>query len=152
MAKSNITSANAVIQITVDSLFPTAQTLQGFAADDIFTAASADVAEFLMGVDGKLSGGFVFNPRTFDITFQADSTSIAVFDTWATSQQAVKSLYWCQMTVLLPGTGTLYTCTNGGLKSYTVMPDAKKVLQPRKFSLVFESITPSQASQGGALS
>ena len=53
MAKT-LTAANSVILLTIPSLFPVAQQLQGFSAEDVFDTDQLDTAETMMGVDGKL--------------------------------------------------------------------------------------------------
>ena len=82
---ASITSANAIIMLTIPDLFPAPQQLQGFAADDVYGVNDLKSAEVLMGVDGKLSGGFVFVPIEWSISFQADSPSLDIFDQWWTA-------------------------------------------------------------------
>ena len=83
---STLTAANAVITLTVPFLFPTPVQLQGFSADNIYDMDNVDQIETAMGVDGILSGGFVFNPVNQTFVLQADSPSIAFFETWAATQ------------------------------------------------------------------
>ncbi len=74
-----ITSANAVIIISVAGLYDVGQRIQGFTADDISGTDSIEQAEFSMGVDGRLSAGYapVAVPQT--ITLQSDSLSAVWF-------------------------------------------------------------------------
>jgi hypothetical protein len=96
----------------------------------------------MMGVDGKLSGGFVPNARKVKITLQADSASNKIFDDWNAAQETAKEVYIASGVIALQGTGQKYQATRGFLTGYSPMPAAKKVLQPRTFEITFESITP----------
>jgi hypothetical protein len=141
----SITSANSVLMISIKPLFTTPQQLQGFAADDIFDIPAIQSVETMMGVDGVLSGGFVFVKIPWDVTFQADSASNAIFDLWWTTQQQESEVFTANGFILLPGVATKFTLTKGFLESYKPAPAGKKVLQPRRHQLVFESIAPAPA-------
>jgi hypothetical protein len=56
----SITAANAIFQLYIPAVFSAPQQLQGFAADDIFDTENQELVQTQMGVDGLLSGGFVF--------------------------------------------------------------------------------------------
>lgn len=137
---SSITSANAVLMLSINSLYPVPQQLQGFAADDIFDMGDMSIAETSMGVDGKLSAGFVFVPVPQSITLQADSDSNLIFDAWFAAQKAAREVYRANGIVRLSALGMSYTLTNGVLTGYKPIADAKKMLQPRKYSIVWESV------------
>lgn len=136
---NTITSANAVYMLAVTGLFPVPQQLQGFAADDIFDTEAITPAEVMMGVDGKLSAGFTPVPLKQNISLQADSASNIIFEIWQTSQQTAKEVYFASAIIRLPSVSKSYVLTKGVLTSYTPIADAKKVLQPRKFSITWES-------------
>jgi hypothetical protein len=142
---SDITSANSVLMLTVFPLFPIPQQLQGFAAEDVFDTDPLESAETLMGVDGRLSAGFVFVPVMQNYALQADSPSVFIFDTWWTSQQIAKTIFFGDMTVLLTSLGKKWAMTNGVLSSYKPLPDGKKVLQPQRFRITWESALPAVA-------
>ncbi len=137
---ASISSANSIIMLAIASLYTVPQQLQGFAADDIFDAEAVDEVEVLMGVDGTLSAGYVPQPVKWSVTFQADSASIDLFEAWYASQKAAGDVYFATGIVTLPSVGRLYTCTNGVLTSYSPMSSAKKLLQPRKFGITWESV------------
>lgn len=139
---SSITSANATIILVINTVFPVGQQLQGFAADDVFDTEALDNAEVIMGVDGVLSGGFVNVPTKQNFALQADSPSNLVFDAWYAAQKASGEVYKAQGVIHLPGVSRSYVMTNGFLTSYKPTPDGKKVLQPRKFGITWESIIP----------
>lgn len=140
-----ITSANAVLMLSVLGLFPVPQLIQGFAVEDVFDSEDLETAETMMGVDGKLSAGFVFNPIKQGFTLMADSPSIALFEAVYASELAAKDKYVFYGTIFLPSVSRLYTMTRGFMTGYKPMPDAKKVLQPRKFGMTWQSIIPAVA-------
>lgn len=140
---ASITAANAVYMVSIPLLFPIPQQLQGFAADDVFGTDPLQSAETLMGVDGRLSGGFVYVEIKQSITLQADSPSNDFFDAWYSAQQVAKEPYTASALVLLTSLARKWTMTRGFLTTYQPIPDAKKLLQPRKFGITWESVQPA---------
>jgi hypothetical protein len=98
-----------------------------------------------MGVDGILSGGFVYVAIMWEISLQADSLSNLIFDTWWTQMQAAKDVYIAQGIIRLPSISTKFNLVNGYLTGYKPAPAAKKVLQPRRYELTFNTIAPAPA-------
>lgn len=143
MGRKTLTAANTVIVFTVPGLFDTPVQIQGFAAEDIFDAEAIDTAETVMGVDGRMSGGYVPAIKKQAYTVQADSDSIDFFENLYAATEAVREVYWINGTITLSSVGKEYTMTNGILRNYKPLPDAKKILQPRKFSIDWESALPS---------
>lgn len=139
----SLTAANAVIMLSIGTLYPIPQQLSGFEVDDVFETEAIDTAEIKMGVDGKLSAGFVFVavPQTF--VLQADSASNQLFDAWYASEKALKDKIFAQCTITLPALGQEWALTNGVLTSYKPLPDAKKILQARRFQITWESASPA---------
>lgn len=140
-----ITAANAVLMLSVTGLFPVPQQIQGFAADDVYDTEDLETAEILMGVDGKMSAGFVYNPVRQGFTLQADSSSNDFFEAIYSAEQAAREKYFLNGSVLLSSIGKLYTMTAGVVSGYKPLPDAKKVLQPRKFMITWERVLPANA-------
>lgn len=139
----SITSANAVLMISIPPLFAIPQQLQGFATDDIYDIPAIKSVEVMMGVDGKLSGGFVFAQVPQSITLQADSASNAVFDTWWNQMQAAKDTYIASGLIKLPGVFTKFSQRVGYLTGYKPAPAGKRVLQPRTYEITWQSIIPA---------
>ena len=138
---ATITSANASFYLTVAGIAAVgSQKLQGWATDDAFAAEDVTVSETLMGIDGKMSAGFVNAICPMTITFQADSPSLPLFDAWWAQQRAVQDTYFANGIITLPSVGYTYALVKGALKSLPPMPDAKKVLQPRKIKIDWQSI------------
>lgn len=139
----SITSANAILMLGVNNVFSSPRQIQGFATDDAFETEVQELGETQMGVDGQLSGGFVFSPVSMGISLMADSPSIDFFDAWAAAERVIKDKYTAFGTIYLQGIGKKYAMTKGFLISAPVLPDAKKVLQPRKFTVRWQSVLPA---------
>ena len=137
---ATLTSANSVLQLTVPGLYDTPQELQGYAADDIFSVGQVSSAETAMGLDGILSAGWIPQIKAMTIMLQANSQSIPIMDQWIDAQEQAREVFPCTLTVSVSGVNVVYNCTNGFLTSQTLLPDAKKILQPRSFVLSFGSI------------
>jgi hypothetical protein len=138
---ATITAANSAYAIAVTNLFPSPQTMQGFSADAMFSVEEADIAEIVMGVDGKLSAGFVFSPTPQNISIMPDSPSSSMFETWYNTSKAARDVYFANATIIMPAIKRKYTLTKGVLTKGKAMPDAKKTLQPREWKITWESIT-----------
>lgn len=145
MASRDLTNANSVIMLSVQGLYAAPQQLQGYAADDVFETESVDSAETMMGIDGKLSAGFVFVPVDWSMTLQANSDSNDIFDNWYQAQKAAKAPYFANATVFLPSIGKKWAMSNGVLTKFPPMPNGKKILQARKFTIRWEDVSPAAA-------
>lgn len=141
MADKTLTGANAVILIGATGLFDVPVRLQGFATDDVYDAAAINSAETVPGVDGKLSAGWIYVPVEQGYTLQGDSDSIDFFEDLYAAQKQVQEIYRLFGSVYLPSVQRVYSMTRGVLTNYTPMPTVKKIVQPRKFSIVWEAIT-----------
>ena len=138
---STLTTANSILLLTVAGLYPTPLPIQGYATDDAFATEEVENAETMMGVDGNLSAGFTPYPVPLHINLQADSLSMDIFDAWIGAEQIARDKYVAGATILIQGTGSLYTFKRGFLTRFAPMPEAKKVLQPRRFTITFEQLT-----------
>jgi len=135
-----LTAADATYLLSITDLFPSPQSLQGFGVDDVFATDPVETAETQMGVDGRLSAGFVFNEVKQSITLQADSESADIFDQWNQAQIANRQLYIANGVITLRSLQKKATLTRGFLKTVPMLPDAKKLLQMRKFSITWQSV------------
>lgn len=136
----SITSSNAILMLGVKSLFTTPQQIQGFTADDIFDTDDVDTSEIVMGLDGKLSAGYVPVAIKQNYTIMPNSASNSFFESIYASEVAAKEKYWLFGVISLPSISRSYVLTNGIMTGYKPVPDAKKVLQPRKFSITWELV------------
>lgn len=143
MAGKSLTAATAVYMLGISDLFPVPQELQGFSADDVFSTEPVPSAQVLMGVDGKLSGGFIFHEVVQNIMLQADSDSNFVFDQWYAAQQQQEEAFIANAVITLRAVGSKWTMTRGFLTSYKPIPDAKKILQYRPYQITWESVISS---------
>lgn len=138
---STLTSANSVLALSVVNLYPTPQLIQGYAVDDAFAFPDVKPNETLMGVDGILSAGYTPYPVNQEIMLQADSLSNLIFDNWISAEQTARETYFASATLIYPSLAALFTFTRGVMTSASPVPTAKKVIQPRKFSITWQSVT-----------
>ena len=138
-----LTSANAILLISVTGLFDVAQRIQGFATDDMTDTDAVEPAETAMGIDGRLSAGFVPVPVMQNITLQADSESLDFFERWDSTEQAIREKYVASGSLLIRATNRKYDMTRGFLRSIVRTPALKKTLQPRRCTIVWERVTPA---------
>lgn len=136
-----LTSANSVLNLTFGSLFSTPVKIQGYSTDDMFEVADADNAEVYMGADGRLSFGWIPTTREFTFTLQADSASNDIMDAVINAEAAQREKLVCGGNLNLSGTLIKASMTRGVLKTFTPVAKAGKTLGPRKYMIVFESIT-----------
>ena len=142
MAKT-LTAANATLMLSQAILFPNPQQIQGFSADDVTDTDEIRRIETSMGVDGTLSGGFVFVPTMQRIVLQADSPSISFFEAIDGQQQAAEDVYTLSGSLYLPGTGKLYTMTKGFLTGVKPTPHVARIQQPQTFRITWQSVLPT---------
>jgi hypothetical protein len=124
----------------VTGLYTTPQQLQGFSDGDAYSVDSVDVAEVVMGVDGIMSSGRIPQIKTMNIVLQADSASNTFFEAWYAALEATNEVYKAFGVLRQPGVSRSYILTNGVLVGYSAFSDGKKILQPRKFSIKWNSI------------
>lgn len=136
-----LTAANAIIMLGVEGLYSTPRRLQGFAADNVANIDPVTNAEVVMGIDGRLSAGFVHTQVQQSITLQADSESVDMFEFWHASQKQRREIYWAFGSILLKATGKRYVMNRGVLMAASLMPAINRTLQPRQFTLVWENVT-----------
>jgi len=143
---STITSANSSFALIVPGVYSAPQSIQGYATDDAFTAEAVEKVEAMMGIDGKLSAGYIFNPYKMTITLQADSASLALFTNWQLAQDAVREVIAASATIIIPSIGFKYAMSNGYLTRFQAMPEAKKTLGPPKYEITWEKIIGAKVS------
>jgi len=138
---TTLTSANSKLAISIASVFPTPQPIQGFATDDAFDTDNVAPNETLMGVDGKLSGGYTPYPVKLKIVLQADSPSNAVFDTWRQAMDQATDSFPCDVTIVAPSLGKIFTFTRGFLTGDMPTPPGKKIFQPQTYEITFQNVS-----------
>lgn len=135
-----LTSANAILMLAVSPVWPVATRIKGFAADDVTNIDAVDTAETVMGVDGRLSAGFVPAPLRQTITLQADSTSNDFFEEWYRYEVQNREKLVASGQIVFRGTQRTYICTRGFLRNYSPIPAARRILQPRTFTIEWERV------------
>ena len=143
MPDTTITSANSVFTIVVPGLFTAPVQLRGYASDKAFTTEAVDLAEVQMGVDGRMTAGFVPNPVKQTITLQADSPSKDIFTAVIQAMKTAREVFYISGSISLPSTGESFTLTRGILTNAKQIPDAQKVLQPVDYVITWESVNRS---------
>lgn len=143
MDNSTITSANSVFTLVVAGLFPAPVQLKGYASDKAFTTEAVDLAEVQMGVDGRMTAGYVPNPVKQTITLQADSPSKDIFTAVIQAMKTAREVFYISGSISLPSTGESFTLTRGILTNAKQIPDAQKVLQPVDYVITWESVSRS---------
>jgi hypothetical protein len=140
----SITAANAVIQLSIATIFPTPQQIQGFAEGDVFDATSVKINEVQMGVDGQQSAGFVWVSKPITFHLLADSESNDVFDEWGSQMEANQTVFLASGLIVLD-TGAKWTMSRGSFTDWLWIPPAKKLLMPRSHTVTFGRIIKSVA-------
>ena len=77
---ATLTSANSALSLKISGLYPTPQSVAGYATDDMFSTDDVNPVETMMGADGKLSGGYTPYPTKLNLPLQADPASNAIFE------------------------------------------------------------------------
>jgi hypothetical protein len=139
----SITSINSVLAIQIPGVYDSPVQISRFSVDDMFDLDPAAHVEHRMGVDGHLSGGFVYKERTMKVKLEADSPSRQIFDDWYSGMATIGNVIFAQATITMADNGSVYTLTNGLLTSYMDMPAAKRTLQPVEYTIVWESVIKS---------
>ena len=145
----DITSANAVLTLAAIGVLSVPQQIQGFSTDDIYSVAPVSPVETMMGIDGNLSGGFLFTEKKMEITLMAGSPSNSFFDALQAAQEAAIQPVILSGMLTLPSTGLQAVLTVGYLTRYPPVPNGKKVLQPRIFEITWQDINVSPISAAG---
>nr|DAH84770.1 MAG TPA: Protein of unknown function (DUF3277) [Caudoviricetes sp.] len=138
---SSITAANAIIMLSIPGLFPVPQRIQGFSADNVYDAADQEVVETAMGVDGILSGGFVFTPVEQNFSLQADSASNFIFEQWAAAMLNNRDVLTANGQTTLLSVNRTYVSTKGYLVTRTPLATAGRVLQRQRYMIRWERVT-----------
>ncbi|MDL2315513.1 hypothetical protein LJC59_00320 [Desulfovibrio sp. OttesenSCG-928-A18] len=136
----DITSANAELVLTVESLFPSGIVLQMFGTDQAANMDAVDITETRMGVDGKMVAGYtpVIYPVT--VTLEASSPSRFSLSTVWEAMAANRKIYVCGLVCTLPSIGERLTWSTGVLKNGVVVPSLQKVLAPTTWLFHFEKL------------
>lgn len=137
----DITSANASLVLTVETLFPQGVPLYMFSTDQSLGITELTIAETRMGVDGALVAGYVPNPHEVTITLEAASPSYASLATLYRATEQKRRIYQCTLVATVPSIFKIITWTSGVLVKGTPVPPLKKVLDPTSWTFHFSPPT-----------
>jgi hypothetical protein len=143
MADTTITAANSIFTIAASSLFPAPVQLEGYSSDKAFATDALELAEINMGVDGRMTAGYVPNPVNQTVVLQADSPSRAIFNAIIAATKVSGDVFYLTGLLSLPSTGEKFTLTRGILRTVKQIPDANKVLQPVDYVITWQSVDPA---------
>lgn len=135
-----ITAGNSVYALAITGLYPSPQVLAGYAADDGFTTEAIDIAEVVMGLDGKMSAGKIFSPVKQIITLMPDSDSLDIFNTWYLAMKAAREVLFASASISLPAIGKKYVLEKGVMTQGKPIPDVKKLLTQVTYTITWESV------------
>jgi hypothetical protein len=139
----SITSSNAIIQISVTTIFPNGVELQRFTTDDIYGSGQIKKNITKMGVDGFQSAGKVWVSVPITYHLQPDSPSCAFFDAWAQAEDQLEDTLSASGLIILPGIATKYAMVNGALGDVSPVPAAGQTLKERSFEIIWNRLIPS---------
>ncbi|QDJ44802.1 phage tail fiber protein [Bordetella hinzii] len=140
---TTLTSSNSVLMIGVAGIFPVPQKMQGYATDDAFAFEALQIAQAVMGVDGRLSGGYTPQPVIQTITLQADSPAKEIFEVWLASMKTTREVFYANGTLSIPSIDRKFTMTKGILTQSPPAPTARAILQPMTFQITWENVSPA---------
>lgn len=142
MAERTITSADSTFVLSSADFALAAAIIEGYAADAAFAMGNVATAETSLGVDGRLSAGWIPRSYTQTITLQPDSPSRVIFDGISLGQDAAKTIFRINGVITLPGNQYTYAMSRGVLKQITPMATAQKILQPMTYEIEWEKVIP----------
>jgi hypothetical protein len=140
---STITSANSVVTLTCPGVYNQPVQLQGYSAEKAWNTDMLDLAETQIGVDGRMTAGYIFKTVKQTFSLQADSPSIQIFQTIWQAMASIRDVYWLNGTIDLPATGQSYVMTRGILTAVKSITDAAKVLQAMEFVVEWQLVQAS---------
>ena len=137
-ALGNITSANAVLVLGVEELYPVGVQLTNFSTDQMLSSDDMEIAQVRMGVDGGLAAGYVANPFNLTITLEASSPSLTVMQSLLMAMKTNKTTYKCSVTLTIPSIKQVHFWRNGVLTNGNPVTAPKKVLDPTSWKFAFQ--------------
>ena len=133
-ALGNITSANAVLVLGVEELYPVGVQLTNFATDQMLSSDDMEIAQARMGVDA----GYVPNPFSLTITLEASSPSLTVMQSLLMAMKTNRTTYKCSVTLTIPSIKQVHFWRNGVLTNGNPVTAPKKTLDPTSWKFVFQ--------------
>ena len=123
-------------QILISTGLLAATRLETFDDDDMVSTNAIKLIESGISADGKFWTGIIYEKTNLEVTLKAFSPSAAFFDQVYTAQRANQKSYPIVGEILFPSIGKSYTLPEFALEDYSPMPNAKRILQSQKYTLV----------------
>ena len=143
MADIDITSANSTLIITVSALAIASVAMEGYAVDNAWALDDAETAVAQVGVDAKMTAGWVPRLTPLTLSFAPNSPSVATLSAIITAQDTNMTIYTLQGVLSCPSVSKSWTLSNGVLTRGKIIPDGSRILGPQSFQLTFESARPA---------
>jgi hypothetical protein len=137
----DITSANAVLMLGVNTILQTPTRVTKFAADAMWAVDDVEPAEIGKGADGNLYAGYTPYNTPQTITLMPDSPWMTRFEQWLAAQKANMTIYAAFGTLYIPSIGKKWAMTNGVLGRIRSIPNAQKTLAASEFQIVWDDIS-----------
>lgn len=137
---ADITSANSVLVLSCDDIYPAGVQLEQFSADQSITQGDEEIASTRIGVDGHMAAGWVPTIKNVTVAIEASSPSVEVFDAIYKASASNRTTYRLTLNVTIPATGKTLTYRNGVLKGWKLLPDHQQTLGPINAVMDFESV------------
>lgn len=136
----DITSANAVVRLIVDILFPTGFDLQMFSTDSAVSLDSIDISDSRIGVDGVMVSGYIPSIKPLTITLEAASPSYENMTTLFKAMETSRRPYNCTLLATVPSIRRVFTWSNGVLASGTPFPSLNQTLDVTTWVFNFQKL------------
>ena len=143
MVDITITSANSVFTLIAPPIFTYPIQLQGYSTDKAVVTDAIELAEIQMGVDGRMTAGYVPMPTKQTISLQGDSPSKAFFQAIVQAMKTAQDIFYLSGDLALPSTGETFTLTQGVITNMKQISDLMKVLSPVDIQITWASVNPS---------
>ena len=143
MADIDITSANSTLIVTVSALAIASVAMEGYAVDNAWALDEVETAVAQMGIDGKMTAGWVPRLNPLSLSFAPNSPSIASLSAIVNAQDVNRTIYTVQAVLSCPSIGKSWTLSNGVVTRGKILPDGTRVLGPQSFQITFESAKPA---------
>ena len=143
MADIDITSANSTLIITVSALAIASVAMEGYAVDNAWALDDAEMAVAQVGVDAKMTAGWVPRLNALTLSFAPNSPSIATLLAVVTAQDTDRTIYTLQGVLTCPSIKKSWTLSNGVITRAKVIPDGSRILGAQSMQITFESARPA---------
>ena len=133
----DITSANATMIITVNSLFPAGFQVQQFSVDNAADMEELEIAVTRQSLEGGIVAGYVPSIKTVRFSIEASSPSYEPLCQLYRASEAKRGFYEVGLSITVPELGKSYVYSRGLLVRATILPPMRRVLEPTSWTFHF---------------